>query len=110
MSLSTTLEVPAEVTTDETEQGKAAECLLEAETPSAADIVLSHGQAHLENAQQVFVALADAQEGAQVVEMSMFDLLNNSSPSSARRADRHPNLIEHLPRDHKLLFCFCLVL
>ncbi|CAL9705003.1 unnamed protein product [Knipowitschia caucasica] len=56
---------------------EAADTLPEA-APSAADLVLSQSQSHLENAQQVFVALADGQEGAQVVEVSMFDLLNNS--------------------------------
>lgn len=49
-----------------------------AESSRAADFVLRESQSHLENAQQVFVALANGKEGAQVVEMSMFDLLNNS--------------------------------
>ncbi|XP_055077779.1 zinc finger and BTB domain-containing protein 40 [Periophthalmus magnuspinnatus] len=75
-----TMEVPAEakpVTREEAEQMREAECLQEAEATTAADLVRSQGQSHLESAEQVFVALADGQ-GSSVVEVSMFDLLNNS--------------------------------
>lgn len=51
---------------------------MQTEPSHPAEFALSEPQSHLENAQQVFVALADGHEGAQVVEMSMFDLLNNS--------------------------------
>lgn len=60
------------------EEVRVAECHLQTETSLAADLLLRETQSHLESAQQVFVALADGKEGAQVVEMSMFDLLNNS--------------------------------
>uniref|UniRef100_A0A3B4B7U5 Zinc finger and BTB domain containing 40 n=1 Tax=Periophthalmus magnuspinnatus TaxID=409849 RepID=A0A3B4B7U5_9GOBI len=65
------------VTREEAEQMREAECLQEAEATTAADLVRSQGQSHLESAEQVFVALADGQ-GSSVVEVSMFDLLNNS--------------------------------
>lgn len=57
---------------------RAAEGLLQAATSHGTDFVLSDSQAHFEQSQQVLVALADGQEGARVVEMSMFDLLNNA--------------------------------
>ncbi|KAJ0069107.1 hypothetical protein NL108_017977 [Boleophthalmus pectinirostris] len=76
-----TMEVTAEATAvpgEEAEQLKAAKSLLEAEGSTAADLVLSQGETHVESTQQVFVALAEGQEGSPVVEVSMFDLLNNS--------------------------------